>query len=191
MTLRLAAALGNYDEKYRDTRHNVGFAVVRRLVEKSDLKWRTTSRYDWAEIACGADDLIVVRPRTYMNVSGPAVLSAVRRWDFSHEQAIIVHDDMDLPLGRLRFALSAGSGGHRGVESVAEALGSYDFPRLRVGIGRPPQGCKPHEYVLSGFAREQTEIVEKVIGLAACALRAAASDGIAKAMNKYNGRDLT
>ncbi len=191
MSIRLAAALGNAEERYRGTRHNAGFAVASELVASLDEAWRRSTRYLWSELSCRGDRLVVICPRTYMNLSGTAVQAAAAKWDAEPAEILVIHDDMDLPLGRLRISSEAGSGGHRGVSSVAEALGTLSFPRLRIGIGRPDTGQPARDYVLSRFSLCEVNVAEEVFAVGSRAVVVAWRCGLQQAMNDFNGYDIT
>lgn len=137
----------------------------------------------------GGVDLLLVRPLTYMNSSGVAVSEVMEDYDLPAADVLVIHDDMDLPLGKVRFKRKGSSGGHRGIESIIEETGTSDFPRLKIGVGRPPEGVDPAEYVLSRFSGDDEEILAEVIRLAAEATLDAVSRGIDWAMAHYNGLD--
>lgn len=187
MRVRLVVGLGNPGRRYGATRHNVGFAVVDRL---TGGRYREGSWGHWTEMTLGDNPILVLRPLTYMNLSGIAVRECVRKHDLVPEEVMVVHDHMDLPLGRLRVRPSGGSGGHRGVLSVAAELNSSDFARLRVGIGRPPEGVPAEDYVLSSFAPEEITVLREVLQVAVSAVRTTVRCGLEEAMNLYNGCDL-
>jgi len=129
-------------------------------------------------------------PLTYMNLSGEAVWPAAQKFKFSPERILVIHDDLDLPLGRLKFVPKGGAGGHRGVLSIIETLGTEAFPRLKLGIGRPPQGVSVVDYVLSEFNPQEREVVEKVLATAVKALETLLEEGLTKTMSLYNRKDL-
>ncbi len=182
--------LGNPGEKYRGTRHNIGFDVVERFAALHGLSFRVKGRVAPCEIAEGSvlgHNLVVVKPLTFMNRSGEALAPLARYYRAAPGDVLVVHDDLDLPLGRLRFARSGGHGGHKGVRSIIEHLSSRDFPRLRVGIGRPDGPLPVDRYVLSGFAEDQKGLAGRVIDISCEALRCYLEEGMETAMNRYNG----
>lgn len=132
--------------------------------------------------------MILAVPETYMNVSGPAVRDLLRRRRRGPGDLVVVHDDLDLPLGRLRLRPGDGAGGHNGIRSIIETLGTGAFPRLRIGIGRPPAGVDPAEFVLSRFTPEERPVVDEAVARSADAIVSIARDGLKAAMTRYNAR---
>jgi len=182
----LVAGLGNPGPRYVLTRHNVGFLVVDRLAEAAGLSWRQKGRAFVASWRGGW----LMKPATYMNDSGEAVAPFVRYYKIPLERLLVVHDDMDLPLGRMRLRRGGGSGGQKGVQSIINSLGGADFDRLRVGVGRPPQGWSAVDWVLSRFDESERPLLEKVLEQAAAAVALWQSQGLLRAQQKYNGLDL-
>jgi len=186
---QLVVGLGNPGPEYARTRHNVGFAVVERLAVEAGARF-SASRFEAEAAAVELAGILIalLKPRTYMNRSGLAVAAWLDALGLSASQLIVVHDDLDLPLGRLRVVGSAGPGGHRGVTSIQEALGTQVFPRVRVGIGRPREGEDAVERVLEEFAPEEFAVAEEMVGRAASAIQALVACGLAAAMERYNVR---
>lgn len=187
----LIVGLGNPGLEYRDTRHNAGFMVIERwaselgVVLKED-KWARCGIVQFDE-----DKKVILQcPLTFMNLSGEAVRIYKEYYRIPYENLMVIHDDLDLQVGRLKIARDGGSGGHKGVLSIIEALGSKDFPRLRIGIGRPKYGESIEEYVLSPFYKEEMEIIERVISLAVEGCKLFIAKGIDYAMNKINSQNL-
>lgn len=186
----LICGLGNPEKKYENTRHNVGFKVLDFLAKKYNLEFKlyknleslATFYNSWA---------ILVKPITYMNLSGLAVKKWVEKHKIGLEKILLIYDDMDLPLGRFKILPKGGSGGHKGVQSVIEALRTSDFPRIKIGISRPSLGENPREYVLSPFKKEEMEVIEKVIELIAQAIEDLRQLGLLKTMTKYNSLKIT
>lgn len=181
--------LGNPGRRYRGTRHNVGSNVVERVAAKLDVRladdgWARTARAQFGRAA-----VLLAVPETYMNVSGQAVAALARRRRVRPEQLLIIYDDLDLPLGRLRLRPGNGAGGHNGLRSVIEHLGTKAFPRLRVGIGRPPVGVEAETFVLERFTPGEHAVIDEAIERAANAALAVASDGLEAAMNRVNVRE--
>ncbi len=168
----------------------MGFQVVDQLAETSHILL-TVKRFKllYGRGTIDSHAVILAKPVTYMNQSGEAVREAVRFLRLPTEDLIIVHDDIDLPLGQLRFKRSGGDGGHQGVRSVIEALGEYAFYRLKVGVGRPPVGVDPAEYVLTAFPTLERAGLKGVVARAAEAVRVLLLDGMATAMNRYHQKD--
>jgi PTH1 family peptidyl-tRNA hydrolase len=184
----IVVGLGNPGRRYAGTRHNVGHEVVHRLAECLGVRWEDAG---WAKTARGrvqGGTLLLAMPVTYMNVSGQAVRDLLRRRRRRVEDLLIVHDDLDLPLGRLRLRPGNGAGGHNGIQSIIEELGTGRFGRLRVGIGRPPAGVDPAEFVLQRFTAEEQPCIDETVKRAAEAVMVAATQGLPAAMNLYNRR---
>jgi len=161
--------------------------IVDHLVDSS---YRRGFSWLWTEIEVDNRDVLVIKPTTYMNRSGVALKQFARRFEMKPQEMLVVYDDMDLPLGRLRVRSGGSSGGHRGVESISTQLGSSEFARLRIGIGRPLAGQSAPEYVLSPFSKDEKELVGEVISTAAGAVKKVVNEGISEAMNMYNGLDF-
>jgi PTH1 family peptidyl-tRNA hydrolase len=181
--------LGNPGPAYARTRHNVGFAVVERLAAEAGARF-SASCFE-AEVAAAevaGIPIALLKPQTFMNRSGTAVAAWLHALGLPAEQLIVVHDDLDLPLGRLRLVGSAGPAGHRGVTSVQAALGTQAFPRVRVGIGRPHEGGDAAERVLEDFAPEELPVAEEMVGRAASAVQTLLASGLVAAMDRYNVR---
>ncbi|MBN1865170.1 MAG: aminoacyl-tRNA hydrolase [Victivallales bacterium] len=187
--IRLVVGLGNPGEAYVSTRHNAGFMVLERVLKRLRGKFVRSLRYgsDLWEGNCKGSRLLLARPLTYMNLSGGAVSRIASGAGLAPREVLVVYDDMDLPLGRIRIRKDGGAGGHRGVESVIAGLGSADFARVRVGIGRGE--CPDHSaHVLAGFADEKDkEVFVQVLETAADAVKLALYRGLDVAMNEYNG----
>lgn len=184
----LGVGLGNPGPEYASTRHNAGFMVVDRLARTLGLAWRRAP-YPGLEArgAVGGERLVLLKPMTYMNLSGGAVAAAARRHGAGPAEICVVHDDLDLPPGALRIRAGGGAGGHRGVLSIIEALGSRDFLRVRVGIGRPLPGQDAARYVLSPFPATEWEAVAPAVERAAEAVLTVLREGPERAMNRFNG----
>jgi PTH1 family peptidyl-tRNA hydrolase len=185
--MKLIVGLGNPGRRYRGTRHNVGWEVVARLAARAGI--RVNQDEGFAEVGSGAigtKRILLARPYTYMNVSGAAVGDLRRRHHLRSEDILIIVDDIDLPLGRLRLRPGGSAGGHNGLKSVIEALGTTEFPRLRVGIGRPPAGVDPADFVLTRFGPDEAPAVDESLERAADAVEAAVTLGLPAAMNRFN-----
>jgi PTH1 family peptidyl-tRNA hydrolase len=184
----LIVGLGNPGLAYRHNRHNVGFMVADALAEKLDIPLKRVKFK--AQIGNGKFEgipVIIAKPLTYMNISGEAVAPLVRYFKTPLERLLVIHDDMDLPMGTLRMRPSGGSAGHNGMLSIFEKLGTNAIPRLRVGIGRPPGRMDPADYVLHDFPKSEEELLKMVITQACEAALAFITTGLEKAMNTYNG----
>ncbi len=182
----IIVGLGNPGPEYDDTRHNVGWMVVDRLAVgcRTELKLRRGGFLAEAEI----DSRIVhlIKPTTYVNLSGQAVATLARKLDVPTAAIIVVHDDLDLELADLRIKAGGGSGGHRGVDSIIASLGADDFPRVRVGIGRPPGRMAPADFVLKRFRKNEWPQMDVTITKAVQAATAIVTSGAQAAMNEFN-----
>jgi PTH1 family peptidyl-tRNA hydrolase len=187
--MKLIVGLGNPGREYRDTRHNVGFMVVDEIARRHGLNWAMApSQVPDAFVVkkFGADPVLLAKPLTFMNRSGDAVAALSRYYDIAPADMLVVVDEVDLPFGRLR-ARARGSGGtHNGLRSLVERLGSTEFPRLRLGVGRGDARRDLADHVLSKFERDEEEALEGFIARAADAAEMFAVDGIEKVMNTYN-----
>jgi len=184
----LIVGLGNPGRGYRHNRHNVGFMVVELLAKELGLQF--TRRQSKAQVASGrlgGRKVILIKPQTFMNLAGESVASLARFHRVALTDLIVVCDELDLPLGTIRLRPVGGSAGHNGLRSIFEHLGSQDFPRLRIGIGRPPGRMDPADYVLQDFGDAEREILSEALDRAAHSVRAFAVEGIEAAMTRYNG----
>ena len=187
--MKLIVGLGNPGREYRDTRHNVGFMVVDEIARRHGIDW-TSGPSQLAETLIakrfGDEPVMVAKPLTYMNNSGDAVAGLVRYFDVNHDALFVVVDEAALPFGRLRARARGSAGGHNGLKSIIERLGTTDFSRLRLGVGRGDGRRDLADHVLARFERsEQTEL-ETLITRAADAAEMFAAEGISKVMNAFN-----
>jgi PTH1 family peptidyl-tRNA hydrolase len=182
----LVAGLGNPGREYERTRHNVGWMVVDELARRRDGSFRSKFAGQLAEVRDGDLRLALLKPETYMNVSGRSVGQAARFFKVEPGALLVVHDDVDLEPGRLQARLGGGLAGHNGLRSIAEVLGTQDFLRLRIGVGRPARGDRRPvaDYVLSAF--EPDVDVGSLVSRAADAVEAMARDGLEAAQSRYN-----
>ena len=184
----LVACLGNPGREYADTRHNVGFMVADELVRRHGASYRSKFSGDLAELRLDGLRLAVLKPQTFMNESGRSVGAALRFFKVPAEDLLVVHDEVDLEPGRLQARLGGGLAGHNGVRSVAQHLGTPEFARLRVGVGRPERGDpRPvADFVLSPFPPELD--VATLVGRAADAVETLALEGLEATQQKFNER---
>jgi PTH1 family peptidyl-tRNA hydrolase len=185
----LIVGLGNPGREYRDTRHNVGFMVVDEIAKRHDLTMAMApSQVPDAFIAkkFGAEPLLVAKPLTFMNRSGDAVAVLARYYDIAAGDLLVVVDEVALPFGRLRARARGSAGGHNGLKSVVERLGTTEFPRLRLGVGRGDARRDLADHVLSKFEADEQSALGEFIARAADAAEMFAAEGIAKVMNTYN-----
>lgn len=182
--MKIIVGLGNPGEKYETTRHNVGFITVDLLADAFDteislkglLCFYNTFRLD-------GEKILVVKPQTYMNLSGDCVGQLARYYKVANEDILVIADDISLPVGTMRFRPKGSSGGHNGLKSIIAHLGGDDFPRLKIGIGR---GDDVIDYVLGHFGKEEWEKISEMMKLAVDAIKLWITDGDAAVMNRYN-----
>ena len=183
----LAVGLGNPGRDYRSNRHNVGFMLLDRLAARLGL---TFSRYQFKALVTKGEyqqqKLVLAKPQTFMNLSGQAVSALVRFYKVPMENLLVVYDDVDLPLGTLRLRPAGGSAGQKGMTSIIEKLGIQDFPRLRIGIGRPSGRMEAAAYVLQDFSTAETELLSITLDRAVDAVLTFVTEGLTMAMNRYN-----
>ncbi len=187
MELYLIVGLGNPGPQYVTNRHNVGFRCLKRLAAAHGLAF--DRRQKQAQVARGTIHgrmVILAQPQTFMNESGRAVALLARFYKVQPDCLLVVYDDLDLPRGAVRLRPEGGSGGHKGMRSIIEHLGSRDFSRLRIGIGRPPGRMDPAAYVLQDFSIEEEPQVEETLERAVVAIEIWLREGIETAMNRYN-----
>ena len=189
--LTIVLGLGNPGARYRATRHNVGFWVLDRLAERRQVKFRLgiLGRAWTAEVEGPSGPLVLAKPRTHMNGSGRAAAALCRRYAVRPEQFLVVHDDADLELGRLRVRPGGRAGGHNGMRSLIDALQTDRLPRVKLGVrGAGRDEVELADYVLEDFANDEVSIAERLADLAVEAVRSVLDDGIATTMNRYNAR---
>lgn len=185
--MKIIIGLGNPGKKYSDTRHNMGFRVIeefarRHTVEKEEYKYDAIIGHT----RFGSEKVLLVKPLTFMNLSGRAVQPLVNFYKIDLSDMLVAYDDMDLDEGRIRIRTSGGSGGHKGIQSIIDLLGNRDFPRIRIGIGRPPQGIAVERWVLSPVDTLQKQACDECFQRAADVLQYWIEHGIVAAMNQYN-----
>ncbi len=189
MSLQLIVGLGNPGQKYRDTRHNVGFAMVDELARRHGVIFESSPTEALMARArtLGAQGTLLVKPMTMMNASGFAVSELARYFRIAFLDILVVADDVNLPLGRLRARRGGSDGGHRGFRSIAEQLGTEEFARLRIGVGRGDPRRDLADFVLGGFDIDERPVISEAIGRAADAGELFVGDGIEAVMNRFNG----
>jgi PTH1 family peptidyl-tRNA hydrolase len=185
----MLVGLGNPGREYASNRHNVGFMLIDRLSARlGGPRMRLQSHALVCSTRHEGRPIMLVKPQTYMNLSGQAVQSLARFYRVPLERLLVAHDDLDLPLGTIRLRPGGGPGGQKGVASTIERLGSTGFARLRIGVGRPPGRMDPADYVLQDFARAELPDLLEVLDRATDAALAFVLEGIQAAMNAFNGR---
>lgn len=193
--MKLIVGLGNPGFFYARNRHNIGFMCLRNLAKTQGIsfdKKQGYARTGTGEIA--SDHIVLARPQTYMNASGESVSRLVKRLKITPVDLIVIHDDLDLPPGKIRIRLGGNSAGHKGIDSIIDKLGSRDFYRVRVGIGRPSldevsgreKEAAVIDYVLSDFTPDEKKIINRVIPEVTQAIICLLTEGLTAAMNKYN-----
>lgn len=186
--MKLVVGLGNPGREYDKTRHNVGFEVLDELVRRTGATlrrgWTVPAWSGKAELE--GKNVLLIKPSTFMNRSGQAVAAAARKRGLGPADVIVVLDDLELPRGQIRIRKKGGAGGHKGLRSVIEVLGTEDFTRVRVGVGPRPAGEDLVDHVLARFTAEERREVEKAVEVAADAVAAVVRDGVEKAMNEFN-----
>lgn len=183
---KLIVGLGNPGRKYAGNRHNVGFQCLDRLAEARGLSFsRRKHKALLAQGEVAGLKVILAKPQTFMNLSGDAVERIARFYKVLPENILVIYDDLDLPVGRIRLRPDGGSGGHKGMKSIMERLGANGFPRLRVGIGRPAHG-DPVDYVLDDFTLDERITIDEVYERVVSAVELWLTEGVVAAMNEYN-----
>lgn len=191
--MKLIVGLGNPGRGYAHNRHNVGFACLNHFARTQGIRFdkkQGQARIGIGEVA--GSKVVIARPQTYMNSSGQSVSRLVAKFNINLNDLLVIHDDLDLPLGKIRIRQGGGSAGHKGIDSIITCLGSQDFPRLRVGIGRPTTPFAEISeadiiaYVLSDFTPDERQTITQVIPKVSEAILCLLTEGLTVAMNKYN-----
>jgi PTH1 family peptidyl-tRNA hydrolase len=185
--MKLVVGLGNPGRKYEGTRHNVGYMVLAELARKFGRPpMKEKFRAEAMEAELGGQRALLLSPLTFMNLSGQSVGEAMAFYKIPEQDLLVICDDLNLPLGKLRIRVKGASGGQKGLEDIIRRLGTEDFPRLRLGIGSPPDNWDWADYVLSKFAKDEQPVMEEAICRGAEAVEAWAREGIEYCMNHYN-----
>jgi len=184
--LRLIVGLGNPGPAYAETRHNVGFWVVVAVAAEAGIRFRRHGEVLRAEGHLGCDAVTLAKPQSYMNRSGPVVAGLVGELGLDLSEVIVVHDDLDLAPGRIRVKARGGHGGHNGVLSIIDALESDRFARVKIGIGRPPDGVDPADYVLAPMSAHERAVLDEAVQQAVGAVECWVGEGLMAAMNRFN-----
>ena len=185
--MKLIAGLGNVGTKYTFTRHNTGFMLADSIALNNDLTFKENTRLKcfMTNLKNGSEDYLIIKPTTFMNLSGEAVRAVCDYYKIEIKDIIIVYDDISLPLGKIRFRANGSDGGHNGIKSIIQHLGTQDFARLKIGIG--PQPNLPSEvFVLQNFSKEELETLKSAIGMAKQGIMCYFDEGIEVAQNKFN-----
>jgi PTH1 family peptidyl-tRNA hydrolase len=191
--VKLIVGLGNPGRRYVNNRHNVGFHCLDQFARRQGISIdHRSSRSKTGSGDIGGVEVVLAKPQTFMNLSGESVAKLMRRYNLSPEQLIVIYDDLDIPLGRIRIRERGSSGGHKGMKSIISRLGSQDFTRIRVGIAPPgvaddtPSGVDAIEHVLSGFTAKEKPVIKTIYDQVADAIYCIITEGVPAAMNKFN-----
>ncbi|MGI5901419.1 MAG: aminoacyl-tRNA hydrolase [Desulfitobacteriia bacterium] len=184
--MKAVIGLGNPGIKHHYSRHNVGFRLLDKLVKEIGFRYKDGFRGKVADGVLNGERVVFLKPFTYMNLSGLSVRELVHYYRIEKEDFLIVHDDLDLPLGKLRLRSKGSSGGHNGLKSIIGELGYEDFWRLKIGVGRPQEKWEVIDYVLSAFKREEEKILAEVLSKACEAATLWLEGKNIEAMNRYN-----
>tara|TARA_B100001741_G_scaffold306977_1_gene301194 strand:- start:532 stop:1146 length:615 start_codon:yes stop_codon:yes gene_type:complete len=195
--LRLVVGLGNPGKRYAGTRHNVGFMALETWAQRENVRFRTMTKLqgELAEVGLGSNRLRLLMPQTYMNESGRSIRAALDWFDLSVDQVLVLVDDMDLPLGRLRLRAKGSAGGHNGLKSTIQHLGTQDFARLRIGIGAPGRSAEERRartvsHVLGSFHQAEQTLLDEVLEEVLRGLVLIQKQGLDRAGNHLNGLQL-
>lgn len=182
----LIVGLGNPGDEYRHTRHNVGFDIIDLMAEKYNIRInRIKFKGVYGDGVIGGEKVILLKPSTYMNLSGESVIEAASFYKIPKENIIVIYDDVSLPVGRIRLRPEGSAGGHNGIKNIILHLSSEVFPRIKVGVGQPEKDLVSH--VLGHFSKEDWETLQKVFPAACDAAEAIIEKGMTEAMNRFNG----
>jgi peptidyl-tRNA hydrolase, PTH1 family len=190
LTIRAVIGLGNPGRKYQASRHNAGFQVLDQLAAAEGLTWsmKRDFKAEIAEWRRGSDRVFLVKPQTFMNLSGESVSAFRSFYKLEPEDLLIAYDDMDLPLGRLRLRMAGGAGGHNGMKSILGVLGSNQVDRLRIGVGRPDRGDEVG-FVLGRFSADEAKTMAQAIDFSVDSIRSWLTQGMSATMNLFNRND--
>jgi len=185
--VKLVVGLGNPGKKYQLTRHNLGFLIIDHVATRNEVVIKKRRCHALiGEWSSNDEKVLLVKPQTYMNHSGQAVKELMRELNATNEDLVVIYDDLDLPFGRLRIRPKGSAGGHRGLRSIMEHVGEAPFYRLRVGIGRPPEGMNAEDYVLDPFDPQERCELKDLVSRAAEAVLTLLNDGGQRAMERFN-----
>ncbi len=185
--MHIIVGLGNPGKEYEATRHNIGFIFLDYLAERNSLSFKGSKwQADVVKDRLWGESLLLVKPLAFMNRSGQSVGKIAKFYNVEPENIIVVHDDLDLPLGRIKVTINRGAGGHNGIRSIMDHLGSKGFPRVKVGIGRPERSEVVSKFVLSRFASEEKDLLGEQLQKIEEAVELIITSGPLKAMNQIN-----
>lgn len=181
----LIVGLGNPGRKYARTRHNIAFLVLEEFIEKHGLEFKEKRDYRICNGSIDGTEIVLIEPLTFMNRSGTAVHKIMDKFNIPSEKTIVIHDDLDIEVGRLKIRRRGSSGGHRGVESIIQNIGSSGFIRIKIGIGRD-EYISAEDYVLSKFRRNELPLIREAIKKAGESIYSIITEGVERAMNRFN-----
>ena len=182
----LIAGLGNPGEEYKLTRHNLGFMVADKLSTILDVKFKRKRLYRYASTNYENEDIVLLKPRTFMNLSGKAISAAMHKYHIDVSRLLIICDDFNLPFGKIRIRAKGSDGGHNGLASIIEYLNTEQFPRLRIGIGSDFSEEEVTDFVLSSFNVEESEQIKEAVDISSQAVLSFIQNGVTHTMNEYN-----
>jgi len=186
---RLVVALGNPGSKYTSTRHNAGWLVLDHLQKKISLNWKNKFKGEYADLSINGDKVIFLKPQTFMNLSGESVVDAAQFFKIEPQNILVIHDELDLPYGTLAFKKGGGHAGHNGLRSIGELMGSLEFMRMRIGIGRPDRGSVS-SWVLSPFSTDESAVFETYMDLCCEGLNTYLNNGFEKAASLFSKKNI-
>lgn len=190
--MKIIAGLGNPGPEYSRTRHNIGFMAAERFATENGIALKKRGHQALFGVGtCAGQEVAVLLPQTFMNRSGASVASASKAFNVGLSELIILHDDIDLPFGVLRIKTGGGHGGHNGLRHICSVLGSGDFIRVRMGVGRPSEGGDVAQYVLRPFSTVEKQRLDSVLANTVMALETLLKKGVQEAMNAFNNRDIS
>ncbi len=181
----IIVGLGNPGKKYSKTRHNIGFLVIEEIARRYAIDFKERKNYKAGRGSIDGRDVFLVEPLLYMNNSGIAVKDISERFNIPTEHLIVIHDDIDMEVGKVRIRRKGSSGGHKGIESIIQNLSAKDFPRLKIGIGREGD-ITPEDYVLRKFRKNELPLIKSAVEKASDAVITIILEGLEKAMNRFN-----
>ena len=186
--MKLLVALGNPDEKYANTRHNAGFMVADFLSKKWGFSFSKETKFksEASKTIFQGEQVLIIKPQTYMNLSGEAVIAVMNFFKLSNRDLLVIYDDLSLELGKMRFRANGSDGGHNGIKSIMKHINTKDFDRLKFGVGPQPANIPSEHFVLAQFPKEVSECLNNTIEKASDAVECWLQEGIQKAQNKFN-----
>lgn len=186
--MKLVVGLGNPDKKYEKTRHNCGFRAIDFYAEKNNLTFKSKFKGMYCEQLVNNERLILLKPQTYMNLSGESVIKFVKYYNIDLKDLIIIYDDIDFEVGTFKIKRNGSAGGHNGIKNIISHLGTNEFPRVKVGVGAKPQGGDLVNHVLGHFSKEDEKKMDEVLDEAVAAVETIVTQDVDVAMNRFNAK---